>query len=99
MHSHHLLVEIASETGLIGICGLVLALTLLVREAWRAQHAVRARVAPYGIALCAAFFPFNTHLAIYSAHWSQLVWWLIAIYCACLAQSSVPARGAANTGA
>jgi len=98
MHSHQLLVEIASETGLIGVAGLALALTLLAREAWRAQPPVRARIAPYGIALCAALVPFNTHLAIYSAHFSQIVWWLIAVYCACLAHPPTQAhQGACST--
>jgi hypothetical protein len=32
--------------------------------------------------LLAAYFPFNTHMAIYSSFWSQIVWWLIALYCA-----------------
>jgi hypothetical protein len=37
---------------------------------------------PYALCLLAAYFPFNTHMAIYSSFWSQIVWWLIALYCA-----------------
>lgn len=84
MHSHQLLLEIAAETGLVGLAGLLLAMAVLVRGTWTAPAQVRAGVTPYGIALCAAFFPLNTHLAIYSAHWSQIVWWLIGVYCAYL---------------
>jgi O-antigen ligase len=83
-HSHQLLLEVTAETGFVGLCGLLLAAGLLARAGWKASAPVRSQIAPYGIALSAAFFPLNTHLAIYSAHWSQIVWWLIAVYCACL---------------
>ncbi|MFT5171956.1 MAG: O-antigen ligase [Gammaproteobacteria bacterium] len=91
MHSHQLLIEITAETGLIGLVGLLLALGVMLRSAWLASPQVRAEIMPYGIALCAAFFPLNTHLAIYSAHWSQIVWWLIGVFCACLAAASASA--------
>ena len=94
MHSHQLLVEITAETGLIGLAGLLLALGILLRAARQSSPQVRTQIAPYGIALCAAFFPLNTHLAIYSAHWSQIVWWLIGVYCACLCATDIDGQGA-----
>ena len=84
-HSHQLFIEVAAETGVIGLLGLFLAAAVLIRAAWVAPSGTTRDMIPYGIALTAAFFPVNTHLALYSAHWSQIVWWLAAAACACLA--------------
>ena len=92
-HSHHLLLEVATETGLIGLAGLLAAVWLMLRAALRAAAPVRARLLPYGAALGAAFIPLNTHLAIYSAHWSQQVWWLVALFCACIGAGRAPGGG------
>ena len=81
-HSHQLWLETLAEAGLIGALGLVVLLALLLRAAWRARPATRSVMLPYGMCLLAAYFPFNTHMAIYSSFWSQIVWWLIALYCA-----------------
>jgi len=97
-HSHHLLLEVATETGLIGLAGLLLGCALLLRAGFTAPPAVRARALPFAAALTAAFFPFNTHLAIYSAHWSQQVWWLIALYCACIGAGVAGASGRGGGG-
>ena len=53
---------------------------------------------PYGLCLLVAYFPFNSHMAIYSSFWSQIVWWLIALYCAAYgaAQSADKLRSGAN---
>ncbi len=80
-HPHHLLLEVGSETGLVGVVGLLLAVTLMVRACLRAGPA-RALLVPAGFALGAAVWPLNTHLAIYSAYWSVVIWWLVAVYCA-----------------
>lgn len=84
-HSHQLLLEVAAETGVIGLAGLALAVAVLMRAARRATPGSRHDAVPYAIALGAAFFPLNTHLALYSAHWSQIVWWLAAATCGSLA--------------
>lgn len=81
-HSHHLLLEIGAETGVIGLVGLLLAGLLAARAAWRATPEGRRAMLPYGIALIAAYFPLNTHYAIYGSQWAQIVWWLIGVYCA-----------------
>jgi hypothetical protein len=36
------------------------------------------------VALAVMVFPFNTHLAFYSAWWGLLFWWLLALWCAAL---------------
>jgi O-antigen ligase len=81
-HSHNLWLEILSESGLVGALGLCALLTLLLVAGIRAPASARRLMLPYALCLLAAYFPFNTHMAIYSAFWSQIVWWLIALYCA-----------------
>lgn len=81
-HSHQLLLEIGAETGVLGLGGLFLAGLLAARAAWRATPEARRAMLPYGIALIAAYFPLNTHYAIYGSQWAQIVWWLIGAYCA-----------------
>lgn len=98
-HSHQLVLEIGAETGLIGLAGLALLVACLARAAVRAAAWPEARLMlPYGIALGAAFFPLNTHLAFYSSYWAQAVWWLIALYVSAfgVAARAVPAPGGAG---
>ena len=89
-NSHQMLLEISSETGLIGIIGFGFMLYMLIRSAISAPTGTQLRIMPYGLCLVVAFFPFNTHWAYYSSYLSQLLWWLIALYCV--------AYGAVNTG-
>jgi hypothetical protein len=59
----------------------------------RAPARVQRWLLPYALCLLVAFFPVNSHMAIYSSFWSQIVWWLIALYCAAYGAamaSSVP---------
>ena len=81
-HSHNLWLEILSESGLVGALGLFALLTLLLVAGVRAPASARRLMVPYALCLLAAYFPFNSHMAIYSSFWSQIVWWLIALYCA-----------------
>lgn len=81
-HSHQLWLEVLAETGAIGALGLFALLTLLLVAGLRAPARTRQVMLPYALCLLAAYFPLNTHMAIYSSFWSQIVWWLIALYCA-----------------
>jgi O-antigen ligase len=81
-HSHQLWLEILSETGIVGALGLFVLLALLLVAGIRAPPSARRIMLPYALSLLAAYFPFNSHMAIYSSFWSQIVWWLIALYCA-----------------
>ena len=83
-HSHQLLLEVSAETGLIGLAGLVLMWVFLGRAYQRAPPSARLAALPFGLCLLVLYFPSNTHLAAYSAFFSQLAWWLIALYCAAL---------------
>lgn len=79
-YPHQLLLEVGSETGLIGLLGFVFACWLLIYRWLKAGFVERMTALPYGLALLAVFFPLNTHYAIYSSHWSSFVFWLIVLY-------------------
>lgn len=81
-HSHNLIAEIATETGIVGLTGAMLILAVLARAGWNTRTINAPRLMPYAAALIAANFPLNTHWAIFSSFWSQVVWWLIALFCA-----------------
>jgi hypothetical protein len=76
--------EVLSNTGAIGVALWLTALALALR-AWRMVGAeARRRAFPVTVALAITVFPFNTHLAFYSAWWGLLFWWLLSLWCAAL---------------
>lgn len=84
MHPHQLLLEIASETGVIGLAAWIVAAWLLIRAIVRASPAARSTAWPVLLALAAMCFPFNTHYAFYSSWWGLFFWWLVTIAVAVL---------------
>jgi len=97
-HTHQLLIEVTAETGVIGLAGLLAYLYVLARAGARSPRDAQHRMLPYAIALAGAYFPINSHLALYSAYWSQILWWLIALYCAAAARSPYPPAPAVSGG-
>ena len=83
-HAHQIVLEVLSETGIIGLVFWIVGVWLALRAWWRADSRARARAFAPGLALIAMCFPINTHLAFYSAWWGLLFWWLLALYCAAL---------------
>jgi O-antigen ligase len=83
-HPHQLVLEILTETGVLGL-SLWLAAVVLAWRAWRrAGSAARTRAFPVSLALGVMLFPLNTHLAFYSAWWGLLFGWLLGLWCAAL---------------
>lgn len=80
-YAHHLLLELLTETGLVGLTGFALLLYLMLRAWRRATPPRRGLMFPYALALVAAVFPFNSHYAIYSTFWSITLWWLVMGFC------------------
>jgi O-antigen ligase len=79
-HAHQIVLEILSETGVIGLL-LWLAGAALAWRAWRyATPEARDRARPAMLALGVTVFPFNTHLAFYSTFWGGLTLLLAALY-------------------
>lgn len=85
MHAHQLVLELASETGLIGLLSWIAAAIFAFR-CWRKASAEARRAAlPAAFALIVMLFPFNTHYAMYSAVWGLLLMALAALWIAGLA--------------
>lgn len=77
IYAHQLLLEVGSETGVIGLAGLLMFFVILIRAGRGLSDTPLAWVAWLG-----AFtwlFPINTHTAIYSAYWSLLIGWVLAV--------------------
>ncbi len=83
-HPHQLVLEVLTETGVLGLL-LWLAAAVLAWRAWRRVGAVaRTRAFPVSLALAVMLFPLNSHLAFYSAWWGLLFAWLLGLWCAAL---------------
>ncbi|HET7923947.1 MAG TPA: O-antigen ligase [Rhodanobacteraceae bacterium] len=84
-HAHQIVLEVLSETGVVGLLFWLAGAVFAVRAWLRADRFARARAFAPALALVAMCFPPNTHLAFYSAWWGLLFWWLLALYSAALA--------------
>jgi O-antigen ligase len=83
-HPHQLVLEILTETGVIGFL-LWLAAAFIAICTWRRiGYAARAIAFPASVALGVMLFPLNTHLAFYSAWWGLLFGWLLGLWCAAM---------------
>ena len=80
LHAHQLVLEVLSETGVLGLlCWLAGA--ALAWRAWNyADTRARDAARPAMLALAVTVFPFNTHLAFYSTFWGGLTLLLAALY-------------------
>lgn len=93
-YAHQIVLEVLTEAGLIGLAGLGVFYFALIRVWQRADERDRNRAFPFALAALAWLFPLNTHTAFYSSQWSQLVWLLLALYCASLLRGQT--RAAVN---
>ena len=83
-YAHQIVLEVLSETGTIGLIGLLVFYAALIHAWLRADANAKQLALPFALAALAWLFPLNTHTAFYSSQWSQLVWLLMALYCASL---------------
>jgi O-antigen ligase len=84
-YAHQLVLEVMSETGVIGLAGLGLFFFLLVRFWIQVSPEQKSLALPFALAALAFLFPFNTHSSFYSAQWAVMIWLVIAMLCAALA--------------
>lgn len=94
-HAHQIVLEVLSETGVIGLllwlCGVAMAV-----RAWSvAAPSARARASAPGLALLVTVFPLNTHLAFYSTFWGGLTLLLAALFAGSLLARPAAAAPAA----
>jgi hypothetical protein len=77
IYAHQLLLEVGSETGFIGLAGLLVFFVIFIR-AGRGESNSPLMWATW-LGAFAWLFPVNTHGALYSAYWSLLLGWMIAV--------------------
>jgi O-antigen ligase len=94
LHAHQLVLEVLSETGVLGLL-LWLAGAAMAWRAWRyADPARREGARPAMLALAVSVFPLNTHLAAYSTFWGGVLLMLAALYAgSLLGRDASPAQG------
>jgi O-antigen ligase len=86
-HAHNILLEVAADTGTIGLVGLILGVLLAIRH-WRGSApALRQDAFPYVLALALILFPLNSHFALYGTYTSSLAWFLVGLWAATLRDS------------
>ena len=79
-HAHQIVLEVLSETGLIGLFLWLTGVALAIRAWATSPDAARDRARAPALALLATVFPLNTHLAFYSTFWGGLTLLLAALY-------------------
>ena len=97
-YAHQLVLEVSTETGLIGLAGLLAFFALLLKRWWTAEAGQRLQALPFALAALAWLFPFNTHSSFYSAQWSVLVWLVVALLCGALATPQSRLEAGPNRG-
>ncbi len=84
LHAHQIVLEILSETGLVGLLLWCMGLALALR-AWRwSMPAARRRARVPALALVVTAFPLNTSLAFYSTFWGGVFLLLLALFAGAL---------------
>ena len=91
LHAHQIVLEILSETGVLGLILWLIGAALAIRAWWFASPQARIRAAIPAVALAVTVFPLNTHLAFYSSFWGGLTLLLTALYAGALFGEDVAA--------
>ena len=76
-HPHQMVLEVLTETGVIGFAGLILFAYFFYR--FIRKYRLGMALYPYWLAVLVAIFPLNTHMAFYGSYWSSLFWWLMVL--------------------
>ncbi|MEN5060142.1 O-antigen ligase [Luteimonas sp. TWI1416] len=90
-HAHQIVLEVASETGLIGVLLWLAGRARAWRAGGTATPAARYCARPAMLALAVTVFPLNTHLAFYSTFWGGFTLLLSALYAGSLLAREEPA--------
>lgn len=95
-HAHNIVLELLSETGLIGLLIWIAAISTLWRRALRAPPSAGWSRGAWGAAVIAMLFPFNTHYSVYASEWGGLLLVLSIGWLASWAQPDPPTRDAST---
>ena len=83
-HAHNVVLEVASDTGTIGLAALLAAVVFLWRFMRQVSPARRMDAFPFALAVLLILFPINSHFAIYGTYTSSLIWFLVGLWAAAL---------------
>ncbi|HRQ75273.1 MAG TPA: O-antigen ligase family protein [Phycisphaerales bacterium] len=75
-HPHQIVLEVATETGIIGLMGFAAFCVIIVRLLLDRNN---VSAAPWILAVLVAMFPLNAHMAIYGNFWAHVAWWTILV--------------------
>ena len=76
-HPHLLLMEVAVETGALGLIGLACFYIWIIRSL--VNRPIVGGGAMWLLAGVVAWFPLNAHLAFYGSYWTSFVWLMLAL--------------------
>lgn len=83
-HAHNLVLEVMSDTGTIGLIGM-LAGFYLVFLFWQGMTpARRAEAFPFALSLVLVLFPLNSHFALFGTYTSSLIWMVFGLWASCI---------------
>jgi O-antigen ligase len=89
-HPHQFLMEIAAETGLIGIIGYLCFCIILLITIRREHNLGNTYHTTWSLCLIIAIFPLNAHLAFYGSYWSSVMWFMFSITAAWIIPTDSP---------
>ena len=76
---HMQLLEIATETGTIGLLGYVVLVVAFFARLRRLGRDAFIAVYPYALTLVVALFPFTGHLGFYGVLSAGVIWWMLIV--------------------
>ena len=85
---HMQLLEIAAETGVIGLMGYLILTIVFLKRLFRLERRIFGFVFPYALVLITAFFPLQGHLGFYGVISSTVIWWIIIVNASAFAIAS-----------
>ncbi len=95
-HAHNVVLEVMSDTGTIGLAGLLLAMILLWKHQDKTSPSERRDAFPFALAVFLVLFPFNSHFAIYGTYTSSLIWFLMGLWASALRKPPISQNSGAK---
>ena len=92
-HPHLLIMEIAAETGLIGLIGYVILVVYLIGRIVKLGMTRSRPVLPFALGLLVALLPINVHVGFYGNFASSMIWWSAIVAVAALGVSEQHGEG------
>ncbi len=83
-HPHLTLLEVAVETGTLGLLGYLLFWAYLLQLVWRTIKQRNDYRLPWLICIMITTLPYNAGLAFYGSYWSSIAWWMIIVATCCM---------------